>query len=343
MSPDILAGIFAVSVIVIARVLIDIRVSIASRHNLRDINAYLETHYQPTISVVIELDRSSARVMPLLDHLRESGDRHLDVIVLVKQTAGKYAIDQINAYRTRHKWKSLRAIKHAKGLSVEKVFGEHAKGSLVMSLGYDQRLSRDFWTRTRRAFLDNNTSIVIPRFVITPDHTIRSALFAGVVNWYATIRQIFRRVRVESLRAGYVARRGTNHGVALVVPASTIECPPTHSPRNLRHHIASVEPHPIQLLLPIIVLAVAFGVVIWVATQQFDPTSSIYVIAGYVALYSIVQLGVTTRYSATERLSILLLSPVTLIAAIFYALPVISFKPRNTRSRKRHFIRYSTQ
>ena len=77
---------------------------------VRQVYAYLlrdaRRRAQQPITVVVYLERRAETIMPLLTHLTSLQYEKLQVLVVVKQTAGSKAVAELQRYRRRQTMKS---------------------------------------------------------------------------------------------------------------------------------------------------------------------------------------------------------------------------------------------
>jgi hypothetical protein len=103
------------------------------------------------LSIVIELDRSPRNLPPLLDHL-SSLNGTIDVIVIVKRSAGTTAAKQIRNLRTVYPNLSIRTVMYRKGLNAKTIAKRHARQPLIMWMKPDERMEGDFIRLANRHF-----------------------------------------------------------------------------------------------------------------------------------------------------------------------------------------------
>lgn len=148
---------------------------------------------QQPISVIIELDRKADSIFTLIDHLYEQQYPKLEVVVIIKQTAGKKAQTQLINYRRRKNLKSLRIIKHKKGLTVTQTVSKYASGNLVVKLLANNRVSATFFSDVSLDSLSSTYSVIVPRTHIKLDTSVRSGMLAHISVW----QRFFSRLRYE--------------------------------------------------------------------------------------------------------------------------------------------------
>lgn len=131
---------FLFAVIQIAIDAIDIR---RSRRLYKTLIAVAKSQNKQSFTVVVELTRQATTLLPLLDHLYQHNYSKLEVIVVIKHSAGKNARTVLERYRRANRIKGLKLVKHVRGLSNSDILRRYGSGSLAMMLGSDERLSID--------------------------------------------------------------------------------------------------------------------------------------------------------------------------------------------------------
>ena len=119
------------------------------------------------ISVIVPLSRRAESLFETLDHLRAQNYEQLEVVVVVRQTAGKNAANTLRRYRRKHADLSLRIVKHKKGMDSRVLASRYARGEVVMELEPSYRLSPGFFAQSSAHFnvasLDELRPIVYKR------------------------------------------------------------------------------------------------------------------------------------------------------------------------------------
>src|SRR5690606_21154450 len=106
----------------------------ASRRTHNLVMQFVVQKNTPKIAVVIELTKSVETLFPLLDHLRQHGYSKIEVVVIVKHTAGSKAQAKLNYYKRKNHFKNLKVIKHKKGMNQIAIVKKFVKSQFVMQL-----------------------------------------------------------------------------------------------------------------------------------------------------------------------------------------------------------------
>ena len=289
------------------------------------------------VTVIIELTRSATTILPLLDHLYLHDYNDLEVIIIIKHTAGKNAQSMLESYRRKNKISKLRLIKHAKGLTMQRVIDRYATSPLVMALTKDDRLSDAFFADISLDFMIYDEGAIAPRQHFTPGKTLTSGLVSHFIIWSRLI-SLFQTapISLATLHPGVVYRRElliNNSPSADVIRAHvsrraaiaslTTGC--ADSPRKYIHYcvrdiVLRLRSWPLLIGTLLILVSLVMFVVMY-------PRDSIMLIAvilvTYTALITRVQMGLKS-YSAADAVSLILLAPFGLLfAVIIYLLSLV--------------------
>ena len=116
MSPLLLAiiGLLIVAFVMI-QIVSDTYTIRHSKRIARQLMLLAKQHNKESFTVLIELAKSPATILGLLDDIYAQEYPHLQVVVIVKQTAGKNALDTLEKYRRSFHRKNLRLVRHTRG------------------------------------------------------------------------------------------------------------------------------------------------------------------------------------------------------------------------------------
>ncbi len=207
-TPLAVAIILLFALVVCVRFIIDMKEVVAARRLRGQVARYVREQNIPTVSVIIELDRRAETIMPLIDHLYEHNYPGLEVVIIVKHTAGKNAQPKLACYRRKEQCKNLKIIKHTKGLTQATIVRRYTTGSLIMRLAPEDRLLKGFFADVALEFLDENITVVQPRRHSAINSTLLSAMHATLAIWHHMGATLRKRVPVKSsLESGLVYRR----------------------------------------------------------------------------------------------------------------------------------------
>jgi hypothetical protein len=130
---------------------------------------------QRSVSVILHLDKRAESITPLLNQLFGQGYAKLEVIIVIKQTAGKHARTQLNSYKKANR-ANLRLVTYRAGLSDKDVVSRYATSEFVMRLLPDMTLSKQFFSNISFDYLLTRADGIIPRFYTRLDNTIKKAI-----------------------------------------------------------------------------------------------------------------------------------------------------------------------
>lgn len=175
-SPLVLTITGIIAAFMAVLVALDVRRSQHRKRLQGVINRYVANKARKSFSVIVELDRSAEAILPLLDHLLHTDYDNLHVVVVVRHTAGKRALNELRRYQRVNKGKlAMSVIKHKKGMDRQFILQRHAKSDLVLWLERDERLSTDFFRRISLEFLDTSLDAVATRQIAQLNDTLASA------------------------------------------------------------------------------------------------------------------------------------------------------------------------
>jgi hypothetical protein len=130
---------------------------------------------QRSVSVILHLDKRAESITPLLDHLFGQGYAKLEVIIVIKQTAGKNARTQLTSYKKASQ-ANMRLVTYRAGFSDKDVISHYATSEFVMRLLPDMTLSKQFFTNISFDYLLTRADGIIPRSYTRLDNTIKKAI-----------------------------------------------------------------------------------------------------------------------------------------------------------------------
>lgn len=170
------------------------------------------------ITVVIELQRRPESIFNLLDHLAAHHYKKLDVVVIMKPTAGKTAKAKLEKYRTTTELQRMTLVTFRKGMTDAALATQYAKGTVLLKLDPDMLLSDRFFERVSYGFAASKSALLVRRFrrperTLVSGWTSLSSLWRSVFTPYSQER---RQVIEGQLVAGVpvlktVIRKGTDY------------------------------------------------------------------------------------------------------------------------------------
>lgn len=263
-----------------------------------------------SVSVVVELRRSATTILPFLDYLYEQDYAKLEVIVVVKQTAGSKARTTLENYRRRNKQAKLRIIKHRKGMGPERIASTYASNELIMWLNGSEKLSKDFFTEASLEFVDPKLMALQPRTHIALDNTLITAFRSLFSLWINYARILRGSLKLDAApMAGVVYRRQAvkKEFVQTADYSSSVAVAGVYQPikATTRHRLAE--------------LAVLAGLAVAIsAAYLFMPHDQfVFFLAISAGLYCLVCwlwiIGVA-EYSVLSRINLVLVTPFSLLA-----------------------------
>lgn len=305
MSHDTVLFIAGVLTLLTTRIVIDIRhIRDAKHRRARNIG-------DPTISYIIELKRSADTILPLLDHLGEVSDGRAEVVILVYHTAGPRAQVQLQGYRRRHTDIRLRIVRRHKGMDMERLIRQYTRGTALMQIDTDTRLSRRFGRAAETAFSDLTVSFAVPYQHVPLDRRITTGIQAGIGQWRHLARQLFDAPTAHGFTKGILYRkthllRPTKHPrtqyMTNAAVLSTVNSPFTDDTPET----AVSQSFRFGAPLAVIAFVAAF------ATIELRALDLTYLVGLYGAGYVVSQFGMR-HYSAIDHLNLLLISPFVLV------------------------------
>ena len=169
--------------------LIQFALSFINSRQVKGVYSYLikdaRNKSRRSFTLVTSLTRRAETIIPLLDHLEGFRYKKLQVIVIVKQTAGPNAKRMLEAYR-RRSGLHLTIVKHRRGLSYETVVGRYATGDYVMQIDSTDRLSPRFFDLASQILYSTRVGALAIRNHLRPRRTFLQAawsliyLFSGI-------------------------------------------------------------------------------------------------------------------------------------------------------------------
>lgn len=196
------------SLVVCLKIVKDAKEIRASRQTHNSIMNFVKKKNVPRIGVVIELTRVADTIMPLLDQLYEQDYKGMEVTVVVKHTAGKYAQSKLLYYRRKYQRKNLKIVKHSKGINTTELIRRHISSEFVVQLTPNKTLSTDFFSGIALYLLNDQVDAFIPRRHIATGRTVLSALGTTFGVWQHVLATFYTpKLTENNLVAGRIYRR----------------------------------------------------------------------------------------------------------------------------------------
>jgi hypothetical protein len=257
------------------------------------------------VSVVLELNRKADTIIPLLDHIAEQSYKKLEVIIVIKQTAGKNARLTLTRYKRAHPEVQLRLINFKAGMTLTEIVRRYAQKPLVMTLSADQRLSPDFFSHISVDYALEHPDRIIPRRMGMLDNRLRTALAA-----YATA--ITKTASTTEILPGIVYKRASllraSKSEPTAVNSSTYVMAPTLSVKSALSR--SLSTSRLNWPLTLLVLTALSGLIYTgISLKLSDQLFLLALIIGVAVFMYITDLVGIKAYSPLEKMSLILLSP----------------------------------
>ena len=262
---------------------------------------------QKSITVLIYLDKRADTILPLLDQLYTQHYKKLEVIVIIKQTAGKNARLQLNSYKRTHKV-ALRLLTYRAGMTDISIVKKYAKNEWVVCLYPGYTLGKNFFSLISFDTLLAPTDVVVPKMYTRLDTTVNTAIRA----YSRLISPPHFTFGAPTIQPGIVYKRRSIEKVPL-------------SSRIVISEDAYLTTNENQLFIPSVkfsrvvffkvsLLTISVGIIGFFLTQMND-TEKLLIIATLVgaAFYLFAsKILVNAAYSVMDKINLILLSPIFL-------------------------------
>lgn len=309
-------------VAVIGRIISDIKDVRRSRNLYNTLLSIGKKHSLKPVSVIIELRETADAILPLVSHLYNQKYPKLQVIVVVKYTAGRNAIPKLERCRRKHKLKNFRIIKHTRGLLIKDIVRRYASGALIVSLSKNERVSRNFFSLLSLDMLmtGDKANISFKRYA-TVDNSLASGFRAIYYFWSEifTKRQLSLEMNIPQPGVAYLRKNFTHKPIQKYVHASS----------NANVRLFEKAP-PLDLYFReaiknasnnLVVYTVIFGSILLVVSTltianvmyPYDSWLLMLIIFFIYAFTSITVYARTRAYSSIEILNLFLLQPFSLV------------------------------
>lgn len=336
-SPVVVTAAIIAFICIILQLVIDAR-RLSHRNALYNmVIAKAKVQNAKSFSVVIELRRSADTLFPLLDHLSSHKYAKLEIVVVIKQTAGTKAQGKLAAYR-RRTGSNIRLIRHRKGMTTDSVVRRYATGKLALRLEPDDRLSKDFFTYASLQFISPALHIALPRQLVIIDSTLTSALEATHTIWKDTIRHL-RQAQLPHVEFGTtgviynttaVKTEGTQKARPAVPHAEYTQLISIYHPKRTPQK-PSLRSLPGSITVAITTVAIILGL-----TKLGNDIALLlsFIAAWYGVMLAAILVG-DRAYTVYQRLNMIVLSPFSLVYLILACILSLLQAPRRTNKSKR--------
>ena len=338
-SPLAIAMIVIVTVLLVAKLIMDANEVRTNRRTFRLASEFIRTRNTPKISIIIELRKRAETLLPLLDHLYGHEYPNLEIVVIVKQTAGTKAQSQLSYYRRKLKRANLKVIKHTKGMESEVVIRRYTTGSFVAQIGADDRLPKGFFETAAMVLLDKQKDVIAPRPHTVLDQTLLRALVAVTGVW----THAYKLLRPVSDDRSFVPGRLYRRKAFLNKSATHVVYAPTLAVRHidtsttfvdflkrLQKTGQSIKNRTVGIIWSgIALLAIALLALLW---SQDVILFIRFLVLSYSAAFTLILLSLK-GYSPLQQLTLILFAPFSLpliLVLLLYILASASVPKRRT-------------
>jgi hypothetical protein len=258
------------------------------------------------VSVILELNRKADTIIPLLDHIAEQSYKKLEVIIVIKQTAGKNARPTLTRYKRAHPEVQLRLINFKAGMTLPEIVRRYAQKPLVMTLSADQRLSPDFFSHISVDYALEHPDRIIPRRMGMLDNRLRTALAAyatSMTKTASTSQEMLPGIvykRASLLRASKSEPTAVNSSTYIMAPTLSVKSALSRSLSTSRLS------WPLTLL---VLIALSGLIYTGISLKLSDQLFLLALIIGVAVFMYITDLVGIKAYSPLEKMSLILLSP----------------------------------
>jgi len=303
--PSSLAGIIAAGLLVLfvaTQVIIDSFDISTTKRLYRRLVQVGKDHSQKSFTIVVTLRKKTTTILPLLEHIYSQDYQKMQVLVILKHTAGKHAQSELRSMRRKNKWQGMRIISYKKGQSDQDIVRRYAKEDVTIELLPDSRMTPGFFDDISYALLLNPQDIIVPKQQHQLDTSLTSAFAAHFELW-------------ASLVAKKTARVAT-----IITPAQPFT--------GRSFAMVSIQAIIKRLSLVKVVVGVTLVTIIGIALSQLLEQGDIMtlvaiILVAYVVIYSINMLRQRGR-SILDRISLILLSPFALIYGVILVICAVA-------------------
>jgi hypothetical protein len=305
--PSSLAGIIAACLLVLfvaIQVMIDSFDINTTKRLYKQLVQIGKDHSRKSFTVVITLRKRAESIQPLLEHIYSLGYKELQVLVILKHSAGKNAQSKLMSMRRKNKWQGMRISSYKKGQSHQEVMHRYAKEGLVIELLPDSRLTPGFFDDMSYERLLNPQGTIVLKQQHQLDVSLTSAFDAHFELWTSLYPFVLKHVKRN--------RSSTPLFATIITPARSLtgRSFAVSSIQAIAKHLSLA-----KIASGVVILS-AIGVILSHALEQNDIITLIAIIVvAYAVTYSINMLRQKAR-SITDRISLMLLSPFALIYGV---------------------------
>lgn len=268
-------------------------------------------HAKKSFSVIIALDKKADSIIPLLNHLYAQNYPKLEVIIVIKHTAGKNARPVLLRYKRGHASLNLQLVKHVAKARPVDVIRQRAKNMLVMTMSEDERLSHDFFTSASLDFLSHKQNVII----LKTYSRLNNSLTAAFTSHFGMHKNLRRQLSTDTstVLPGAIYRR-------TVFTRSTQENNHSTTASTLAYMVISnpltskvIQPTTIKKIITSLLLTfLGIGIVTYIIiTMRYEDQLllTVLLILAYTISYAIGLVGIKA-YSALDKTSLILLAPI---------------------------------
>ena len=177
MSP-IIALIIAALVLILLQFIIGTRGGIETRRIYTYLLNDARKRSRRSFTAVVMLDRRAETIYPLLDHLYAQGYEKLQILVVVKQTAGSRAMSELQQYKRQNRRKGLKVVRYQKRMDHAEAAALYGTGEYVIPLIATDRLSPRFFEVSSQVLSALRPNSLAVRSIVRPSRTFGHAFWA---------------------------------------------------------------------------------------------------------------------------------------------------------------------
>ena len=309
-TPASLPTSIAATVILLAMVVVRIRhdrTNISQSNNIyRALINLGKKHALKSFSIMIELDRKADFILPLLDQLRDQNYKKLELIVIIKHTAGKNARSTIMSYGRKNPSIKIRTVKHIAKQKISDAILHSAINPYVMVMSPAFQLSKDFFINASLDIMAQKPDVLTIKSYQQLDNSLLAAYVAHI-GIPTKISNDDIQVGVVYLRSNLLNKPNRNLKTinSTLAHATVIQTP---------HIVPSTIIFKQKIYnLPVVMTGIGAVTYVIIAMSRQDQLLLITLLAlSYTVNYAINLLSVKA-YSTLDKISLILLAPIFMV------------------------------
>lgn len=289
------------------------------------------------INVVIELRHSVDRVTPLLEDIYSQNYPELEVVVIIRPSAGRLAMSKLDQFRRRHQVKNLKLRRVPASVLLEAAVIRQASAPIVVVLPEEARLTGGFFEAVMLEGLAAEDRPVHLSVYEMVGRSLGSGVRAHLGVWPNLLRRLHNR-GVVGLCLGVIYQRrfltrrqlSSHYRLAQSFRAAVWVTAEALDKRKVAEKKMASSFTPKQMTVASLILIGAAGLLMTAGAPRDGWLLLVAINVAYLVAFWFATAG--TPYSRLDKASLVLLSPFVLIILIFKTVtsllkPVSSFKP----------------